>query len=95
MLLHVRSIAINIAVICFFTLSFIGWISGLSLLVCCKRALIGALVTYIAGGWAVKAINVILVHAMIKNQMNQQERSPFVTNRNLEYEDGRRGNRNG
>jgi hypothetical protein len=95
MLLHVRSIAINIAVICFFALSFIGWISGLSLLVCCKRALIGALVTYIAGGWAVKAINVILVHAMIKNQMNQQERSPFVTNRNLEYEDGRRGNRNG
>lgn len=95
MLLHVRSIAINIAVICFFALSFIGWISGLSLLVCCKRALIGALVTYIAGGWAVKAINVILVSAMIKNQMNQQERSPFVTNRNLEYEDGRRGNRNG
>ena len=95
MLLHVRSIAINIAVICFFALSFIGWISGLSLLVCCKRALIGALVTYIAGGWAVKAINVILVNAMIKNQMNQQERSPFVTNRNLEYEDGRRGNRNG
>jgi len=85
MLLHNRSIAINTAVLSFFTLSFIGWISGLSVFICCKRALIGAIIAYIAGGWAVKAINAVLVHAMIENHMNQKNRSPFAANRNLEY----------
>ena len=91
MLLQGRSIAINIAVFCFFSLGFIGWFSGLSLLICCKRALIGALVVFIAGSWAVKAINAIIVHAMIENKMNQQERSLFMSNRNLEYKSGRLG----
>ena len=95
MLLHDRSIAINIAVICFFALSIIGWLSGLSSFICCKRALIGAVIAYIAGGWAVKAINAILVRAMIENQINQQERSPFSANRNIEYKDRRRGSTNG
>jgi len=95
MLLHNRSIAINTAVLCFFTLSFIGWMSGLSLFICCKRALIGAIIAYIAGGLAVKAINAILVNAMIENQMNQQDRSPFAANRDLEFKDRRRGSTNG
>lgn len=85
MLLHNRSIAINTAVVSFFTLSFIGWMSGLSVFICCKRALIGAIIAYIVGGWAVKAINAILVNAMIENHMNQQDHSPFAANRNLEY----------
>lgn len=72
--LHVRSIAVSIAVICFFVLSLIGWISGLSPFTCCKRALIGAVLAYIAGTWAVKAINAILIDAMITKQMNQQEK---------------------
>ena len=95
MLLHGRSIAINMAVLCFFALSFIGWISGLSLFVCCKRALIGAIIVYIVGGWAVKAINAILVNAMIENHMNRQERSPFAANHNLEFEERYRGSSNG
>ena len=70
--LHVRSIAVSIAVICFFVLSLVGWICGLSPFVCCKRALIGAVLVYIAGSWAVKAINAILVNAMIANQVNRQ-----------------------
>ena len=72
--LHVRSIAVSIAVICFFLLSLIGWISGLSPFICCKRALIGALLAYIAGTWAVRAINAILINAMITNQVKQQEK---------------------
>lgn len=72
--LHVRSIAISIAVMCFFLLSLIAWISGLSPFICCKRALIGAVLAYIAGTWAVKAINAILINAMITKQMNQQEK---------------------
>ncbi len=71
--LHVRSIAVSIAVICFFGLSLIGWISGLSPFTCCKRALLGAALAYIAGTWAVKAINAILISAMIANQMDKQE----------------------
>jgi len=85
--LHVRSIAVSIAVICFFVLSLIGWFYGLSPFVCCKRALIGAVLAYIAGGWAVRAINAILVDAMIANQMNQQDGSGFEANPKMRFEE--------
>ena len=94
MLLHTRSIAVNIAVVCFFALSLVGWASGLSPFVCCKRALIGAVLAYVAGAWAVKAINAVLIHAMITNQINQQSRSASTTNRKLTYKDNRRAGRN-
>lgn len=68
--LHARSIAISIAVICFFGLSFIGWISGLSPFTCCKRALVGAVVSYIAVSLAVKVINAILTNAMIMSRIS-------------------------
>ena len=73
MLLHVRSIAISIAVICFFGISLIGWLSDLSPFTCCKRALAGAVFAYVATALAVKAINAILMNAMITKQMNQQK----------------------
>jgi hypothetical protein len=53
--------------------SLIGWFSGLSPFTCCKRALFGSVIAYIAGTWAVKAVNAILISAMATNQMNQQE----------------------
>ena len=71
--LHVRSIAVSIAVICFFGLSFVGWISGLSPFTCCKRAVIGTLIAYISAGLAVKAINAILMNAMVTNQLNKKK----------------------
>jgi hypothetical protein len=74
--LHVRSIAVSISVICFFVLSFITWICGLSPFVCCKRALIGAVLAYISASFAVRAINAILVNAMVSNQVDQQEDNP-------------------
>jgi hypothetical protein len=70
--LHVRSIAVKIAVMSFFSLSIIGWFSGLSPSTCCKRALTGTFIAYIAAGLCVKAINAILISAMITKQMNQQ-----------------------
>jgi hypothetical protein len=88
--LHVRSIAVSIAVICFFVLSIVGWIYGLSTFVCCKRALIGAVLAYIAGSWAVKAINAILVNAMIANQVNQQKSSGLAANSKNELRGKRR-----
>lgn len=71
--LHVRSVAVSIAVTCFFGVSIVGWISGLSLFTCCKRALVGGVIAYIAGIWLVKAVNAILISAMVTNQMSQQK----------------------
>jgi len=70
--LHVRSIAVSIAVICFFSVAIIGWISGNSPFICCKRALISAVLAYIVGAWAVKAINAVLLNAMIANKIDKQ-----------------------
>jgi hypothetical protein len=85
--LHVRSIAVSISVICFFGLSLIGWLSGLTPFVCCKRALIGAVLAYIAGAWAVRAINAVLMNAMISNQMNQQDGLDFATGLDIGHEE--------
>jgi len=89
--LHVRSIAVSIAVICFFALSIIGGVCGLSPFVCCKRALIGAILAYMVGGWAVRAINAILIDAMIASQMNQQEDSGIGTEHVMRFERNGRG----
>jgi len=71
--LHIRSISLSTAVVCFFTVSLIGWVSGLSPFTCCKRALVAAFVVYVIATLAVKAINAILINAMINSQMNQQK----------------------
>lgn len=94
MILHTRSIAVNIAVVFFFALSLVGWASGLCPFVCCKRALIGAVLAYIAGVWAIKAINAVLIHAMITNQIEQQNRSVSEPSRKVTYKDNRRAGRN-
>jgi hypothetical protein len=71
--LQIRSIAVRIAVTSFFSVSLIGWFSGLSPFTCCKRAIVGSVLAYIAGVWAVKAVNAIFISAMATNQMNQRE----------------------
>ncbi len=70
---NARSIAVSIAVICFFGLGFIGWISGLSPFICCKRASAGAVLAYIAGMLAVKAVNALVLSAMVTNHMKKQK----------------------
>ena len=71
--LNIRSTAVSIAVICLFAVSFIAWLSGLSPFTCCKRAITAAILTYIAAAFAIKAINAILISAMVENQMRQQK----------------------
>ena len=71
--LNSRPIAIGLSVMCFFGLSLIGWSCGLSPGICCKRAIIGSLLAYIAGIWAVKAVNAILMNAIITKQMEKQK----------------------
>jgi len=71
--LNVRAIAANVAVICFFALSVVGSVCGLSPFTCCKRAIVGSILAYLATALAVKAVNAILINAMIRYRMNRQE----------------------
>ena len=71
--LHVRSIAIKIAVISFFAVAIIGQTSGLTPLACSKRAIVGAIFAYIATVFAVRTVNAILINAMIKKQLERRE----------------------
>lgn len=71
--LQIRPIAVTFAVISFFGVSLIGWFNGLSPFICCKRAVIAAVIAYIAGAWAVKAVNAIFISAMVTNQIKEQE----------------------
>lgn len=78
--LHVRSISASIAVMSFFGLSFIGWLSGLSPYICCKRALAGSILVYITCYFTVNLINKILIDAMITDRLNQ-ENARFAANK--------------
>ena len=69
--INVRKVAVNLAVICFFSLSIITLFSGLSPFICCKRAITGALLIYIAASIAVRLINMILLDAMITQKTEQ------------------------
>ena len=71
--LNIRSIAVSFAVMCFFVIGFVTWLSGLTPFTCCKRALTGALLGYVAAALAIKAINAILISAMVENQMREQK----------------------
>jgi len=71
--LEVRSISVSISVVCFFGLSIIGWFSGLASFTCCKRAVIGAFIVYLAASVVLKAVNSILMEALIEKQIKQQK----------------------
>jgi hypothetical protein len=73
--INVRKTAVNLAVICFFGLSIFTMLSGLSPFTCCKRAITGALLMYIAANIAVRLINMILIDAMITKRMEQFDNS--------------------
>lgn len=72
-MLYARYIAVSAAVICFFGLGIIGSLVGLAPDVCCKRALLGAVVAYMVAHAAVRAVTAILTHAMIASQMQKDE----------------------
>ncbi len=72
MLLHPR-VATSLAVVFFFGVSFICWASGLAPFTCCKRALISSAIVYIAAALAVKAVNSILISAMVEKELTQRK----------------------
>ncbi len=71
MVVQTRSIAFSIAVVGFFALSIVGSLGGLSPETCCKRALFGAVITYVAAVMALRAVNMILTQAMIASQVDK------------------------
>ncbi len=68
-----RSIAFSVAVVGFFALSIVGSFGGLSPETCCQRALLGAVVTYVAALIALRAVSMILTQAMIASQVNKDK----------------------
>ena len=76
--LNAKPIAVSFAVISFFGISFVAWFSGLTPFTCSKRAIAGAILAYLAAVIAVKAINAILISAMIEYEMKQQKETTSV-----------------
>jgi len=73
MLIHVRPIAVTLAVITFFGLSFVGLLNGLTPLTCCKRAFIGAFLIYLAAALTVHIVNAVLTSAIIDSHANRRK----------------------
>jgi hypothetical protein len=76
--IHVRSKAISAAVAVFFALSIVGMFMNQSPFTCCKRAIIGAALAYIAVSIAVNIINAIIKHAIIESHANRQKEQQRV-----------------
>ena len=70
--LDVRKIAIRTAVIFFFILSLLGWASGLEPFICCKKAVAGAVLSFVAATVAVKVINAVLINVLVNKQIQQK-----------------------
>ena len=71
-MLHVRSIAVSTAVICFFGVGVIGSLSRLAPWACCERAIVAAVVVYWLAGVGVRAVNAILIQAIVDRQVNKE-----------------------
>lgn len=70
-MLQIRPIAVSCAVLCFFAIGIVGSLGGLAPYTCCKRAVIGAALTYLVAGTAVRAVNAILTQAMIADRIRK------------------------
>ena len=72
-MLPARSIAVSAAVVCFFAVGIVGSVSGLAPYTCCKRALLGAAIAYLAAGTAVQAVMAILTQAIVASHTNKDK----------------------
>jgi len=71
MMLYIRPIAVSIAVVCFFAVSFIGSFCGFAPATCCRRAFFAAIAAYVVTALLVKAINAVLTSALISDYLNR------------------------
>jgi hypothetical protein len=68
-----RVIALSIAVLGFFAVSLAGTSAGLCPATCCKRAVLGSVVIYVAASIAVGIVNTVLTHAMIASHLSKDK----------------------
>jgi len=73
MLLHPRAVAMSLAVVFFFGVSFICLASDLTPFTCCRRALVASVIVYVAVILAVRAVNAILISAMVEKQLSHNK----------------------
>ncbi|MCF7972275.1 MAG: hypothetical protein K9N55_00510 [Phycisphaerae bacterium] len=73
MIINSKIFSIQLAVAAFFGVACAGSLCRLSPLTCCKRALICAFILYVLSRCAVKMVNKIIMSALVKSQMNQEE----------------------
>ena len=70
--LQTRPAAIKISVLAFFLVAIIGQCYGVSSFYCCKRAMLAAIAAYIVTTLFIKAVNFILLNAMIDKEVDKQ-----------------------
>jgi hypothetical protein len=68
-----RVIALSSAVLGFFALSFAGVSAGLCPSTCCRRAVLGSIVIYLAASVAVGIVNGVLTRAMVSSQLSKDK----------------------
>lgn len=68
---NVRSTALSAAVLAFFVIALVGAVCTQCPFTCCKRALFGAVITYIVVSLSVRAVNAIAVWAMATKLVDQ------------------------
>ena len=71
--LHDRPIAIKCAVASFFGVCIVGLCQGVAPETCSQRGVLGAVVVYLVVGLVVKAINAILMQAIVTRWIDQQK----------------------
>ncbi len=66
-----RVIAVSSAVLGFFALSLASASAGVGPATCCKRAVCGSILVYLAASMVVGIINGVLTRAMISSQLSK------------------------
>lgn len=69
----VKSTSITFSVLCFFVTAMIAGLNNVSPIVCCKRSVIAAAISYATTACVVKIVNSIIISAMVKSQMEKQQ----------------------
>lgn len=72
MFFQAKSVSLKIAVIAFLAISIACQVKDIDAFVCLKRAFIGALAAYIICTTIIKAVNSLLLSAMINKQLEEQ-----------------------
>lgn len=65
--MHTRRIAVTVAIVGFFALAAVGWVSGLSVYACATRALVGAGVLFVLVRLVSRVLLRIVADAIIRN----------------------------